>query len=250
MGPEYLAVSNDVRSLIRAARLLSSTVNDLRFGEPVAYVYNPLAYAWPAYREYLRRYGEPPKRVVFVGMNPGPWGMAQTGVPFGEVVAVRDWMGISAEIGRPQRMHPRKPVLGFAVHRSEASGKRLWGLMRERFGTAEHFFREHFVANYCPLLFLDGEGRNITPDKLRSADRKTLFALCDAHLRAVLQYSRPEWAIGIGRFTERRIRLVSENEGWRHLKIGGVLHPSPANPQANRGWAARITAELAAVGVW
>ena len=36
------------------------------------------------------------KRVVFLGMNPGPFGMAQVGVPFGEVAAVRDWLRIDA----------------------------------------------------------------------------------------------------------------------------------------------------------
>ena len=34
------------------------------------------------------------KEAVFLGMNPGLWGMAQTGVPFGTVSLVRDWMGI------------------------------------------------------------------------------------------------------------------------------------------------------------
>jgi len=42
-------------------------------------------------------------------MNPGPWGMAQTGVPFGEINAVKDWLGINAEVDKPQKQHPKRP---------------------------------------------------------------------------------------------------------------------------------------------
>ncbi len=237
-------------ALILAAERLAAEADRLRFGAPVAFVYNPLRYAWAAHRSYLHRFGGGPKRVVFLGMNPGPWGMAQTGVPFGEVTAVRDWMGIEEDVGQPERTHPKRPVRGFSVSRSEASGKRLWTLMRERFGEAEAFFRDHFVANYCPLLFLDEQGRNITPDRLRSADKQELFRLCDEHLRGLLRELSPQWALGIGRFTEQRIRIVRETSGLSGLKVEGILHPSPANPQANRGWAAGIEGKLQSLGIW
>jgi hypothetical protein len=32
--------------------------------------------------------------------------MAQTGVPFGEVMPRWDWMGIPAAVGTPARLHP------------------------------------------------------------------------------------------------------------------------------------------------
>jgi single-strand selective monofunctional uracil DNA glycosylase len=32
--------------------------------------------------------------------------------------------------------------------------------------------------------------------------------------------------------------------------VGQVLHPSPASPKANRGWAAQADAELAALGLF
>jgi single-strand selective monofunctional uracil DNA glycosylase len=191
--------------------------------------------------------------VVFLGMNPGPWGMAQTGVPFGEVRAVREWLGIEEDAGRPQREHPRRPVLGPACPRSEVSGQRIWGLMRERFGTAGSFFRAHFIANYCPLLFLDAEGRNLTPDRLRHADRDPLLAVCDRHLERVLEILRPHWAIGVGRFAEGCLRRVAGSlplPKRSGLEVAGIPHPSPANPAANRDWASRTAQVLVGLGVW
>ena len=181
---------------IEGSRRLCRAVEGLSFGPPVAWVYNPLRYARAGHEAYLARYGGGRRRVLFVGMNPGPWGMAQTGVPFGEVRAVRDWLGICVPVDRPEHEHPRRPVLGFACPRSEVSGRRLWGLMREAFGTPEEFFAGHFVANYCPLLFLDAGGTNLTPDRLRAAERDRLFGLCDDHLAGLLELFEPEWGIG------------------------------------------------------
>ncbi len=198
--------------LVHAAAQLADAVDGLTFPTPVAYIYNPLRYAWAAHRAYLERFGTSPKRVLFLGMNPGPFGMAQTGVPFGEVGVVRDWLGIDATIGKPPREHAAKPVLGFACRRSEVSGRRLWGLFAERFGTPECFFAEHFVVNYCPLLFLEDTpaGRNLAPDGFRSAAGAALFAACDAHLRAVVAALKCEWAVGVGAFAEGRLRKVFE----------------------------------------
>jgi len=246
-------------ALVEASRALATALGALTFGEPVRYVYNPLIYARRPWEAYLGRYANGPKRVVFVGMNPGPWGMAQTGVPFGEVGSVRSWLGIQEPVDRPPEEHPRRPVEGFAVTRSEASGLRLWGLMRGRFGTPEAFFAGHFVANYCPLLFLDGDGRNLTPDKLPKRDREKLFPPCDEHLSRVTEVLEPEWLIGIGRFTESRVRGLCESGGdgtegvrWPQAtpRVAGILHPSPASPRANQGWAERVTVQLKELGVW
>ncbi|NTV11126.1 MAG: single-stranded DNA-binding protein, partial [Zoogloea sp.] len=180
------------------------------------------------------------------GMNPGPFGMVQTGVPFGEIAAVRDWMGIAAEVRKPAEENPRRPIEGFACERSEVSGRRLWGLFAERFGTAETFFAEHFVANYCPLAFFDG-ARNLTPDKLPAGEQMPLLAACDAHLREVVETLTPEWVIGVGAWAEGRARLALAG---LPVNIGRVLHPSPASPVANRGWAAAATRQLVELGVW
>jgi len=233
--------------MIDASRRLCDAVDGLRFSKPVTHVYNPLRYAWAAHEIYLRRYGHGDKRVVFLGMNPGPFGMAQTGVPFGEVAAVRDWLGVQAEISRPSREHPKRPVEGFACRRSEVSGQRLWGLFNRRFGTAEKFFAGHFVANYCPLTFMAASGSNLTPDKLSTRQAAPLYAACDEHLRRVIEVLKPEWVIGIGDFAEKRAKLVL---GGNSVKIGKILHPSPASPAANKDWAGNATRQLEALAVW
>lgn len=233
--------------LIEAARELRDQVDQLTFAPPVACVYNPLDYAWDAHRQYLDRYGHSPKRVVFLGMNPGPWGMAQTGVPFGEIDAVRDWLGIRDGVIAPATEHPRRPVSGFDCPRSEVSGRRLWGLFQERFGPADAFFRDHFVANYCPLVFMEESGRNRTPDKLPTAEQAALFAACDRHLVALADILHPEWFVGVGKFAEDCLRRALARRSGR---IARILHPSPASPAANRDWAGTATRQLRDAAIW
>ena len=233
--------------LIRAAEKLREGAKGLRFAAPVAYVYNPLEYAWAAHQMYLRRYANNRKRVIFIGMNPGPFGMAQTGVPFGQIAAVRDWLQIQTPIDRPAREHPKRPVLGFACGRSEISGERLWGLFAKRFGTAEVFFREHFVVNYCPLAFVEESGRNRTPDKLPTSERTALFAVCDTHLREIFSVLQPEWIIGVGDFAANRCeQALAEHK----VQIAKILHPSPACPASNVDWAGKATVQLQDLRVW
>jgi single-strand selective monofunctional uracil DNA glycosylase len=239
--------------LLNASRELSAAVSALHFDAPVAYVYNPLDYAWAPYERYCRQYGNSKKRAVFLGMNPGPFGMMQLGVPFGEVSAVRDWMGIHAPVQQPSFWHSKRPVSGFACTRSEVSGKRLWDWAAQRWGSANAFFEECFVINYCPLAFLEASGKNFTPDKLPVAQLKELYAACDVHLAQTLDALRPQFAIGIGAFAQQRIthcvghaQLASDYA--RSIKIAQILHPSPASPMANRGWAPQVQAQLEAIG--
>jgi len=244
--------------LLDAAHELSDIIGAMRFAPPVSHVYNPLDYGWGAHAEYLERYGSGKKRVIFLGMNPGPFGMVQTGVPFGEIAAVRDWMKIDEDFMnadptrkkiRPmplEQQNPKRPIEGFACTRSEVSGRRLWGLFAQKFGSADAFFAEHFVANYCPLAFFDG-GKNLTPDKLPVAEQAPLLAAWDANVRRLAGIQRPEWLIGVGAWAETRAR---EALGGMDLKFGRVLHPSPASPAANRGWAEAATKQLLAQGVW
>lgn len=243
-----LKSTNTSQQLIAAARKLSRQVDELKFAAPVTHVYNPLTYAWKAHEEYLCRFGGSRKRVFFLGMNPGPFGMVQTGIPFGEIAAVRDWLNISAPIQTPAVEHPRRPVLGFGCPRSEVSGRRLWKLFSDRFGSPEKFFAEHLVGNYCPLAFLSASGSNVTPDKLSKTERASLAKTCDEHLRRVLEILQPEWLIGIGAFAKNRGELVAAGTG---IRIGQILHPSPASPKANRhDWTKTAAAELIALGVW
>jgi len=245
--PRYLGDYQFSGGLIQAARRLSAAVNELEFADPVAYVYNPLSYAWDPHEAYLRKFGNGPKRVVFLGMNPGPFGMVQTGVPFGEIAAVRDWLQVHASVGRPEHEHPRRAVTGFACGRSEVSGQRLWGLFAERFGRPENFFAHHLVMNYCPLAFLEITGRNRTPDKLAPGEKSELFSACDEHLRDIVTALQPEWLVGIGDFALRRAQAVFPKGT---PKLSRILHPSPASPAANRNWAAAATKQMKEIGIW
>jgi single-strand selective monofunctional uracil DNA glycosylase len=222
-------------TLIRISRALARDVDRLSFAAPVTHVYNPLRYAAALHEEYLRRYGAGHKAVVLLGMNPGPFGMAQTGIPFGDVSAVRDWLGLDGGgkkgIGKPPQEHPKRPVLGLGCPRGEVSGARLWGWARERFGTPERFFERFFVVNYCPLAFMEESGRNRTPDKLPAAEQGPLFTACDEALRAIVAALRPGHVIGVGAFATERARIAL------------------ASPLANRNWAATAEKQLRACGV-
>ena len=231
---------------VRIQRALAREVEDLAFAPPVTHVYNPLVYAQRSSEAYLRRFARRGIEALFVGMNPGPFGMVQTGVPFGEVSLVREWMGIEEPVRRPAHEHERRPVLGFASERSEVSGARLWGWARERFGEPEAFFRRFFVWNYCPLAFLEQSGRNRTPDKLPAGERAPLFEACDRALRRIVEHTRPELVVGVGKFAEARARRLADGTG---PPVGAILHPSPASPVANRGWARQAERQLAALGI-
>jgi single-strand selective monofunctional uracil DNA glycosylase len=232
--------------LLRITADLAESLRNLRFGPPVAYVYNPLEYARRPYEQYLRRFGGPPKEAVFMGMNPGPWGMTQTGVPFGEVKQVTEWLGIREPVGRPPQEHPKRPVLGYDCPRSEVSGARIWGWARENFHEPERFFARFFIANYCPLLFLEESGRNLTPDRLPARERASLLEVCDLALRRTMEFLQPSLVVGVGRFAESRARAALAG---LDLRVGRVTHPSPANPAANRGWSELVSAELRELGL-
>lgn len=278
--------------LLQRGDLYSRELRALSPGDAVDTVYNPLEYAREPWRRYLERYVDAPREVVFLGMNPGPWGMAQTGVPFGEVAAVREWLQIEEAVGTPAREHPKRPIEGFACSRSEVSGRRLWGLFRERYGRADAFFARHAVMNYCPLVFMADTGRNVTPDKLPVDARRSLFAICDRYLADTVVALRPRFVVGVGAFARKRLEQLDEealrdaedryvaaqqgdnaaqetgsrrsgnrhededvdadvaNDGVPQPIVTSILHPSPASPAANRGWAEAATAQLIEAGVW
>lgn len=218
----------------------------LRFAEPVTHTYNPLAYARAPHERYLERWGAAPKEVIFLGMNPGPFGMAQTGVPFGDIAMVRDFVGVTGAVTKPTNEHPKRLVEGFACPRSEVSGTRFWGWAKARFETPERFFARFFVVNYCPLVFMEASARNVTPDKLPKAEREPLFAACDEALRGIAATLCPSMVIGVGAFAEGRAK---EALAGTTTKFASILHPSPASPAANRGWAEKAEAQLRALGI-
>ena len=234
------------RALIDIADDLTGDLSRLTFAEPVTHVYNPLDYARRNHAAYLEAFARERKLAVFLGMNPGPWGMAQTGVPFGDARVVRTWLRIDNPVGRPDPEHPKRPVQGLDCPRSEVSGTRLWGAARDYFSTPKRFFRRHFVANYCPLSFMEDSGRNRVPEKLPRGEREALFAICDRHLRRAVEVLSPRHVIGVGAFAAKRAAIALEG---LDVTIGQVLHPSPASPAANQGWAEKARAALVAQGV-
>ena len=238
-----------MRELIESAQRLKAALSGLNFSPPVDRVYQPLDYAWRPHQRYLEKFATGNKRVLFLGMNPGPFGMVQTGVPFGEVAAVRDWLGIEEPVGKPTDEHPKRPVEGFACKRSEVSGRRLWGLFAERFDNAESFFEQHFVLNYCPLVWMSQTGANLTPDKISAAEMEPVEKACLQHLAEVISIMQPSFLIGIGGFAEERMRRAAQTTDST-AAIGRILHPSPASPAANRGWAEVASRQLAELGVW
>lgn len=237
-------------AIIQAAKKLSQSADALDFSPTVPWVYNPLDYAWKAHEQYLSRFAKRGCQAIFVGMNPGPWGMAQTGVPFGEIAAVTEFLQINAPVGKPSAEHPKRPIEGFNCSRSEVSGRRLWGLFADRFESAEKFAEQHFVTNYCPLVFMEESARNVTPDKLPAALRAPLEAVCDDHLTTIIQWFDPKWLIGVGAFAENCLKRVVQNRELNVQNIGRILHPSPASPAANRDWAGTATKQLCDLGVW
>ncbi|KAM9860245.1 single-strand selective monofunctional uracil DNA glycosylase-like [Aulostomus maculatus] len=225
---------------------LNAHLRQLTFSEPVRYVYNPLEYAWDPHRCYVEKYCKAGQRVLFLGMNPGPFGMAQTGVPFGEVRSVVDWLRISGEVGHPEDEHPKRRITGLACTQSEVSGARFWGFFRKLCGDPALFFRHCFVHNLCPLIFMSASGKNLTPPELPAAEREKLLHMCDVALCEAVKALGVSMVIGVGRVAEQRARRALTDAG---VKVEGIMHPSPRNPQANKGWETVAEAKLAELGV-
>ncbi|MBN2384281.1 single-stranded DNA-binding protein [bacterium] len=227
---------------------LVCSLQQMHFSAPVAWVYNPLDYAAKPYATYLEKYGRASKEIVLVGMNPGPWGMVQTGVPFGTISMVRDWLQITGPVGQPERLHPKRPVKGFACSREEVSGKRVWNWAKSRFTTPRVFFERFFIANYCPLAFFDEQGRNLTPDKIARSDRSDLFSLCDQALKETIDLLDPRFVLGFGQFAYARIQACLTDTTHDRI-LDCLLHPSPANPKANQNWEQQLDHKLTSLGI-
>lgn len=223
------ARATDITGVMRE---LAKATAKLEFGAPVAHVYRPLDYAWPLAEQYLERFGEGPKEVLFLGMNPGPFGMGQTGVPFGDVPTVRDFLKLAGKVKPPKDEHPKRPVLGLDCTRVEVSGQRLWGAIAKRHPDPATFFERAFVLNYCPLLFLGERGENVTPDKLKAAERAAVEEICDGALARAIEVLAPRHLVGVGLYAKKRFEIVTGGS----RPVASVPHPSPASPAANKGW--------------
>ncbi len=230
---------------MEAALTMSASLRSLQFPERIKYIYAPLEYAWPIHQQYIECFGKQRKRIIWLGMNPGPHGMAQTAIPFGEVETVKSWLKLTGAVQSPQNSHPKKPVIGLSYQRSEVSGKRLWGLFKKHYKSADAFFSSNYVINYCPLMFLDEAGRNITPDRLPKDIRTELEQICDRHLQSAIKCLSPQWIVGVGKYAHR----IAKQNASGSIKTATILHPSPANPAANQNWAAKAVQQLQVQGV-
>lgn len=231
--------------LVSIAQRLRDDLAPMRFGGIVAHVYNPLTYAWRPYREYLERFAQGTRDTVIVGMNAGYFGMAQTGIPFGDVPMVRDWLRIESRVDKPEHEHPKRPILGFECARREVSGQRVWGWARDTFGTPERFFARFFVLNYCPLCFLAESGANVALDKLPVAAREDVVAACDRALESAVAILKPSHAIALGGFALQRISTVMRER----VVCTKAPHPSPANASLRGHWSAAMNRALASCGI-
>jgi single-strand selective monofunctional uracil DNA glycosylase len=246
--------SEVVAVVARLAKRMRDALMKVDYSADVPWVYHPLDYAWQSHQHYIELFAGSPKRVLFVGMNPGPWGMVQTGVPFGEVAAVSRWMGISVPVKSPRFVHPKRPIEGFHCKRSEVSGRRFWGLLEKEYKTPQKFFRDQFVVNYCPVAFMEESGRNVTPDKLSRALREQIEVICNEHLAGLIDLYRPAWVVGIGGFAEKCsgkcVQLASAKNQSIDTRIGKLLHPSPASPAANKNWEQKALEQLRGQKIW
>ena len=234
------------KELVKSGRKMADRLRELTFSDPVSHTYLTVDYASDGYEAYLKKFGDSKKRVLMLGMNPGPYGMAQTGVPFGEISMVRDWMGLDPKISKPAIEHPKRPVLGMDCPKSEVSGRRLWGYFSERFPDAGNFFKDHLVINYCPLIWMKATGANLTPDKIKSAEMVPVDKICQEHLCELIEILEPQYLIGVGAYAEKKMSLAKADLGMVGT-VGKVLHPSPASPAANRGWSEAADRQLRAI---
>ena len=196
-------------------------------------VYNPLAYAWEPHRAYLELASGEGAKTLLLGMNPGPHGMGQMGIPFAATSVVRDLLKITnLDVGQPRTPHPKRPISGLDWPKEEVSGTRLWGLLANEYGSAESIFKSVFLLNHCPLMLFSGErATNITPDRITGPTTKALLERCDEHLREVVDIMQIERVIGVGRYSEKRaLNALSGID----ISVTTCWHPSPASPLANR----------------
>ncbi|XP_015433302.1 PREDICTED: single-strand selective monofunctional uracil DNA glycosylase [Dufourea novaeangliae] len=233
--------------LLLMERNLATELGKITFRQPVEYVYSPLEYAFDTHAMYVRKYCSTAKKILFLGMNPGPWGMSQTGVPFGEISMVRDWLKISGPVGKPAKEQPDRKVTGFQCTRSEVSGKRLWGLFRELCGNSEKFFKQAYIHNYCPIAWMDNKGRNITPAEIKGTEIEKVHSACDKVLADTIRLLKVETVIGIGIYAEKRAKLVVQSSKLV-AKVLCLPHPSPRAAN-NKNWSEKATKKLSEFGL-
>ena len=238
-----------MRRLVDNALALSNACDSLKqqlIDETDAkYVTNPLDYAWEYHHSYLSQYGGLGAKTLLLGMNPGPFGMAQCGVPFGATKVAKNFLNISGRIHDPKNRHPKRPIEGLDFQRQEVSGTRLWGLLEEIWKDPITIHQNVFLVNHCPLLLLGESGRNITPANISGPAVNKLLKLCDKHLKETVESLGITRVVGIGKYAEKRAKMAFSG---MDIVVDTCWHPSPASPLANRNdgadWRENVTNAL------
>ena len=101
------------KRLLEVEDRLTNDLDKLQFKKPVELVYNPLKYAKEPHSLFVRMYCNGTKPVLMLGLNPGPWGMAQTGVIYLFLFDSR--RGVLMGGGDREVSYPQAKVLNFAV---------------------------------------------------------------------------------------------------------------------------------------
>jgi len=238
-------VAANIKIINRTKELAIALENTRSIIPDSLFVYNPLTYALDMHLAYIEKYAIENTKILFLGMNPGPFGMTQNGIPFGEIGFVKDYFHFDCEIKKPFDEHPSRPIQGLDCSRSEVSGKRFWSLMSNHYGNADALVGQVYVANYCPLVFLEKTktAKNITPDKLPKDVRTIINRICDEYLWDTQEILKCQNLIGIGKYAEKKLK----NDKYPYSSI---LHPSPASPLANKGWSERASTKLEELDIW
>lgn len=221
--------------LLQYATALNEKLRKLSFNSPVQYVYNPVEYAYDMHAAFIKRYCQSEKKILLLGMNPGPWGMVQTGIPFGEINMVKEWYQIEAKINKPAIECPQREVMGLDCHRSEISGKRLYEYFKKVSHTPDNFFKNTYLYNYCPLALLQRGGNNFTPSSLKGAIKKELEEYCNDSLLQVLELLKTEIIIALGVYTKKQADLILKVNCIDHIQVICMPHPSP-RAKGNENW--------------
>jgi len=197
---------------------------------PDIVVINPLEYLWLQYGYYTSCYHNQYPRAMIIGMNPGPKGMSQTGIPFGSpniIPSILPNKSLFNEIrdneGSPVSS-PHRRITGPSNTTVEVSGNRLWSALIKRYGDFKSITSEIFVDNICPLLFLCGKNgsKNLTPDKLTPSPAKIiLIRLCTERLQKIYQcLGEPSNIVALGRWSHKFLEKM-----FPKVRVTYILHP-------------------------
>ncbi len=76
-----------------------------------------------------------------------------------------------------------------------------------------------------------------------------LLEICERSICEIVQLLGVEIVVGVGKFAQERARVALKAAGMDWIRVETIMHPSPANPMANKGWDAIAEKQLEDMGV-